>query len=72
MKLTSVVALLVCGLSIPAFGQDRTSCKVFFQVLRADTQAPEHLRTGTKRSSLMDGTKYIGMDVHRRKHLESR
>lgn len=46
MKLTAVVALAVLGLSMPAFGQDKTSCKAFFQVVRADTQTPEGLRVG--------------------------
>ncbi|MGA2511536.1 MAG: hypothetical protein ABSG27_15055 [Candidatus Acidiferrales bacterium] len=46
MKNTAVVALLMLGLSIPAFGQDKTSCKAFFQVVRVGTQTPENLRTG--------------------------
>jgi hypothetical protein len=46
MKLTAVVALVMLGLSIPALGQDKTSCNAFFQVLQADTQTPENLRTG--------------------------
>ena len=46
MKPAAVVALVMLGLSIPAFGQDKTSCNAFFQVLRADTQTPESLRTG--------------------------
>jgi hypothetical protein len=46
MKLTAVVALLMLGLAIPAFGQDKTSCKAFFQVVRADTQTPQGLRVG--------------------------
>ncbi|MGA3294437.1 MAG: hypothetical protein ABSE45_10705 [Candidatus Acidiferrales bacterium] len=46
MKPTVVVALVMLGLSIPAFGQDKTSCKAFFQVVRADTQTPEGLHTG--------------------------
>ena len=46
MKLTVVVAVVVLGLSIPAFGQDKTSCKAFFQVVRADTQTPQNLSTG--------------------------
>jgi len=35
MKLTMVVALAMLG-SISAFGQDQSSCKAFFQVVRAD------------------------------------
>jgi hypothetical protein len=46
MKLTAVVALVMLGWSIPAFGQDKTSCNAYFQVLRADTQTPENLRSG--------------------------
>jgi hypothetical protein len=46
MKLTAVIALVMLGLSIPALGQDQTSCNAFFQVLQADTQTPENLRTG--------------------------
>jgi hypothetical protein len=46
MKLSAVVALVILGLSIQGFGQDKTSCKAFFQVLRADTETPENLRTG--------------------------
>ena len=46
MKLTAVVALVMLWLSIPSFGQDKTSCRAFFQVVRADTQTPEGLRPG--------------------------
>jgi hypothetical protein len=46
MKLTAVVALILLGLSIPAMGQENTSCDAFFQVLQADTQSSENLRTG--------------------------
>jgi hypothetical protein len=46
MKITSAVAVLILGLALPALGQDKTSCKAFFQVLRADTQTPENLRAG--------------------------
>jgi hypothetical protein len=46
MKRTFFLTLLALVSSIPAFGQKATPCKAFFQVLRADTQSPEHLRTG--------------------------
>jgi hypothetical protein len=46
MKPAVVVALLLFGLTVPASAQDKTSCKLFFQVLRADAQTPEHLRLG--------------------------
>jgi hypothetical protein len=46
MKPVAIVALVMLGLSIPALGQDKTSCHAFFQVLQADTQTPENLRTG--------------------------
>lgn len=39
MKFTVVVALGLLG-SIPAFGQDQTSCKAFFQVVRAQAGSP--------------------------------
>lgn len=44
MKLTVVVALAMLG-SIPALAQDQTSCKAYFQVVRADSGSPG-LRTG--------------------------
>jgi hypothetical protein len=40
MKHTAAVALLMLGLSIPAFGQDQTSCKAYFQVVHADAGSP--------------------------------
>jgi hypothetical protein len=46
MKRTFFLILLALVLSSPALGQNGTSCKAFFQVLRADTQSPAHLRTG--------------------------
>lgn len=46
MKLTIVVALAVIALSMPAFGQDTAACKAFFQVVVADTQAPQNIRVG--------------------------
>jgi hypothetical protein len=46
MKLTALVTLMMLGLSIPAAGQNKTSCKAFFQVVRADAQTPENFRTG--------------------------
>lgn len=51
VKLAVVVGLLLSGLTVPTSAQDKTSCKLFFQVLRADAQTPEHLRLG------MDGTR---------------
>jgi hypothetical protein len=39
MRFTVVVALAMLG-SMPAFGQDQTSCKAFFQVVRADRGSP--------------------------------
>jgi len=46
MKRTFFPVLLALVLSSPTLGQNRASCKAFFQVLRADTQSPAHLRTG--------------------------
>jgi hypothetical protein len=46
VKRSYVAALLMLACAIPAFGQDKTSCKAFFQVLRADTESPKHLRAG--------------------------
>ena|ERR1700683_582076 len=46
MKHAFFPILLALVLSGPALGQNSTSCKAFFQVLRADTQFPAHLRTG--------------------------
>jgi hypothetical protein len=46
MRPTLVAVVLLLGLSMPASAQDKTSCKLFFQVLRADAQTPEHLRLG--------------------------
>jgi hypothetical protein len=46
MKLTAVIALVMLGLSIPAIGQDNATCSAFFQVVRANTETPESLRTG--------------------------
>jgi hypothetical protein len=46
VKRSYVAALLMLACAIPAFGQDKTFCKAFFQVLRADTESPEHLRAG--------------------------
>jgi hypothetical protein len=46
MKCTVVVAVLLVGLSMPVSAQDKTSCKLFFQVLRADARTPQHLRLG--------------------------
>jgi hypothetical protein len=46
MKRMLVVGALMFGLSMPAFGQDKISCKIFFQVLRADTRTPERLHLG--------------------------
>lgn len=39
MKTTVFVVLLMLG-SIPTLAQDRVSCKAYFQVLRADAEAP--------------------------------
>jgi len=44
MKFAVALALAITG-SIPAFGQDQTSCKAFFQVVRANSGSPG-LRTG--------------------------
>jgi len=52
MKRMLVVGALMFGLSMPVFGQDTTSCKIFFQVFRADTRTPERLHLG------MDGAPY--------------
>jgi hypothetical protein len=46
MRLTASLGLAILALSIPALGQDQTSCKAFFQVVRADTLTPEDLRVG--------------------------
>jgi hypothetical protein len=39
MKFAAAVALAIVA-SIPAFGQDQTSCKAFFQVVRARAESP--------------------------------
>jgi hypothetical protein len=50
MRPTAVVALVMLGLSIPASGQNKTSCRAFFQVVRADTQTPQSLRAGVDKA----------------------
>jgi hypothetical protein len=47
MKLAAVIALLMVGLSVPTLGQEKASCKAFFQVVQMDARTDNgNLRAG--------------------------